>query len=362
MDNPEKLKKILIAPLDWGLGHATRCISLIKYLLSINCAVAIAASPASKALLKAEFPEIIFFDIKAYNIVYSRKKRWMPFKILLQIPKILKAVKSEHEWLETLLKKENFDAIISDNRYGFYNDKVFSVFITHQLQIRTSLNLTKNFMRSLTYKHINNFNECWVPDFEGTLNIAGKLSHPKTLPKISVKYLGPLSRFTKNPEQKILYKYLIIISGPEPQRTIFEEKIFAFVQTCSEKCLIVRGMPEEKNMIEEKSNCKIFNHLNTHELEDAFNASEMIICRSGYTSVMEILSLQKKSVLIATPGQTEQEYLANHLMSQQWCYTFSQDEDFTEHLNKAEQFQYKMPEIDTHQFETIIKDFFSALN
>ncbi|HVX27273.1 MAG TPA: glycosyltransferase [Parafilimonas sp.] len=356
MDNPEKLK-ILIAPLDWGLGHATRCISLIQYLLTLNCQVAVAASPSSKTLLKAEFPELFFFDIKAYNIVYSRKKRWMPFKILLQIPKILKAVKMEHEWLENLLQQEHFDAVISDNRYGFYSDKAFSVFITHQLQIRTSLNLAKGFMRRSTYKQINNFKECWVPDFAGKLNIAGMLSHPKTLPAIPIKYLGPLSRFAKKPMQESLYKYLVIISGPEPQRTLLEEKIFSFIETISEKCLIVRGLPEEKTSIEEKPNCKIFNHLTTQQLQEAFNTSEIVICRSGYTSVMEILSMQKKSVLIPTPGQTEQEYLAKHLMKQRWCYTFSQEDNFVEHLNKAEQFQYNLPEINTHQYETVLKDF-----
>ena len=361
MNNQCILKKILIAPLDWGLGHATRCIPLISYFLSLNCEVTIAASPASKALLQKEFPALQFLNLNSYNIVYSRKKRWMPFKILLQTPKILRAVNEEHEWLKNLLTTLHFDAIISDNRYGFFSEKVFSVFITHQLQVKTSLNLARNFVRKQTYKRINKFNECWVPDFEGNLNIAGGLSHPKKLPKIPMKYIGMLSRFKPKAHANNVYKYLIIISGPEPQRTIFEEKVFAFAKSSKEKILIVRGKPEEKNSIKENFNCTIYNHLTTEELEDVFNVSEFIISRCGYTSVMEILSLQKKSILIPTPGQTEQEYLAKHLMKQYWCYTFSQTEDFNSHFLKAHQFKYNLPGINTRHYETILKDFVSAL-
>ena len=158
-----------------------------------------------------------------------------------------------------------------------------------------------------------------------------------------------------------MYKYLIIISGPEPQRTIFEEKIFAFAKSSKEKILIVRGKPEEKKSIEENFNCTIYNHLTTAELEDAFNASEFIISRCGYTSVMEILALKKKSILIPTPGQTEQEYLAKHLMKQNWCYTFSQNEDFNSHFIKAQQFKYNLPNISAEYYETVLKDFISAL-
>jgi uncharacterized protein (TIGR00661 family) len=154
---------------------------------------------------------------------------------------------------------------------------------------------------------------------------------------------------------------LIILSGPEPQRTIFEEKILTFIKSSKEKCIIVRGKPEEKKSMEQNFNCIIYNHLTTEQLQDAFNASEFIVSRCGYTSVMEILALQKKSILIPTPGQTEQEYLAKHLMNQNWCYTFSQSEDFSSHFLKAENFRYNLPHIDTEVYETILKDFVSAL-
>jgi UDP-N-acetylglucosamine:LPS N-acetylglucosamine transferase len=170
-----------------------------------------------------------------------------------------------------------------------------------------------------------------------------------------------LSRFKPKVYANNVYKYLIIISGPEPQRTIFEENILAFAKSCKEKILIVRGKPEEKKSIKGDFNYTIYNHLTTTELENAFNASEFIISRCGYTSVMEILALQKKSILIPTPGQTEQEYLAKHLMKQNWCYTFSQNEDFNSHFIKAENFKYNLPQINTAQYENILKDFVSAL-
>ena len=123
----------------------------------------------------------------------------------------------------------------------------------------------------------------------------------------------------------------------------------------------MRGKPEEKIAVAGNFNCTIYNHLATQELEDAFNASEFIIGRCGYTSVMEILALQKKSILIPTPGQTEQEYLAKHLMKQNWCYTFSQNEEFSSHFLRAENFKYNLPNIDTVDYETVLKDFISAL-
>lgn len=361
MDNSVKFKKILIAPLDWGLGHATRCIPLIKYLLELNCEVTIAASNPANVLLKAEFPQLRFLPLNGYNIVYSKKKRWMAFKILIQIPKILKAIKLEHMWLRQFLETEQFNAVISDNRYGLFTNNAVCVFITHQLQVKTTLNIAKKLVRALTYKRINKFTECWVPDFEGELNIAGKLSHPSKLPKIPVKYLGPVSRFKPNRQQKTLYKYLIIITGPEPQRTIFEKKVFEFVKTSKEIIVIVRGKPEEKNSFEENFNCKTYNHLATKELADAFNSSEFIISRCGYTSVMEILSLKKKSILIPTPGQTEQEYLAKHLMKQNWCYSFQQNQNFATNIIKAQNFRYNLPEINTNSYETILDNFISTL-
>ncbi len=354
-------KKILIAPLDWGLGHAARCMVIINDLQKLNCDITIAGSGKIKTLLQNEFPNINFLDLPGYKISYSKFKRLLPLKILIQVPKILKIIRFENKWLKNILEMYKFDAIISDNRFGFYSKKITSVFITHQLQIKTNLSWLDKKLQHLNYTYINNFHECWVPDFKENPNIAGELSHPEILPEIIVKYMGPLSRFKKITTGKIRFKWMAIISGPEPQRTLFEKKIFDIASKTNDDFLIVRGLPGEKENNFSLSNCKVFNHLNTADMQEAIESSEFIISRCGYTTVMEILALQKKSVFIPTPGQTEQEYLAKHLSKQNWCYTFDQKEDFTEHLGNAKTFEYNFPEINMQQHTEIITNFINAL-
>lgn len=354
-------KKILIAPLDWGLGHATRCLVIISDLQKLNCDITIAASGKIKNLLQNEFPNLVFLDLTGYNISYSKFKRFLPVKILIQLPKILKIIWIENRWLSRVIKKYKFNAVISDNRYGLFAKDIASVFITHQLQIKTNFLWLDRILQYLNYRYINRFSECWVPDFKTGLNISGELSHPQKLPAIPVKYLGPLSRFNKPGKKKIVFKWIAIISGPEPQRSLFEKKILEAASKISEKFLIVRGLPGEKETRFFLPNCKVFNHLNTTDMQAAIESSEFIISRCGYTTVMEILSLQKKSVFIPTPGQTEQEYLATHLLKQKWSYTFNQKDDFVLHFQNASAFQYHLPEINSTLHEDMIAEFIRDL-
>jgi uncharacterized protein (TIGR00661 family) len=354
-------KKILIAPLDWGLGHATRCIPLIRYFLSLKCDITIAASGNQKTLLQDEFPALTFLELPGYNVVYSRKKRGMPLKILIQIPKILRAIRFERHWLKAIAEKEHFDAVISDNRYGLETRKVRSVFVTHQLQVSAPFKFVETILRKICYKYINKFHECWIPDVSGEPNIAGNLSHPAEMPAVPVKYLGPLSRFESTTRHPVKYKWMVIISGPEPQRTLFEELILKFAQVSAETILIVRGMPGDEIPFPLLPGCTVYNHLNTGEMATAILSSEFIVGLCGYTSIMELLSLRKKSVLVPTPGQTEQEYLSHRLKKQHWCYSFSQDEDFTEHFHNAQQFEFRLPDIDTDAYKTIVENFVTSL-
>ncbi len=354
-------KKILIAPLDWGLGHATRCVVIIKNLQFLRCNITIAASGKIKKLLQNEFPDIPVLNLPGYNVSYSKNKRRLPFKILIQIPKILKIIRFEHNWLEKAINQYHFDAVISDNRYGLYNKQMPAVFITHQLLIKTNITWLDDVLQKLNYRYINHFTECWIPDFKEKLNIAGKLSHPEKLPKIPVKYIGPLSRFSKQDPVEKKYKWMAIISGPEPQRSLFEKKIFEIASILNESFLIVRGLPGNYETSPGLPNCKVFNHLNTNEMYAAIAASEFIISRCGYTTAMEMLALQKKSILIPTPGQTEQEHLANHLFKQNWCYCFNQDENFKLHLERALSFAYSLPYINTREYEEVLAQFVNTL-
>lgn len=309
--------RILVAPLDWGLGHATRCIPLIKELLAQQCDVVVAAEGAVKSLLSAEFPQLQFLYLKGYGIKYG-KNRWDTIgKILLQVPQIIEAMDEEHNWLHTAVDEHQLDAVISDNRYGLFNDRITSIFITHQLLIKTSAGeIADNLLQRLNYEYINTFNQCWVPDVAGDGNLAGSLSHPQKLPGIPVKYVGSLSRFKKQEKDFSQKHLLFILSGPEPQRTLLEEKILAEAVHFQGPILLVRGLPDSDDQLSVQENITAVNHLNADALQQAIEEASLVISRCGYSTVMDLMALQKASILIPTPGQTEQEYLANHLMNQ----------------------------------------------
>ena len=244
-------KKLLVAPLDWGLGHATRCVPVIRDLLNNNCEVWLACEGAQEKLLREEFPFLSFLPLKGYRIKYG--KSGLTSKILFQVPSILRSIKEENKWLKEQVSKYGFDAVISDNRYGLYHEKIFSIFITHQLCIKSSLGRwSEKLLQHWNYNFINRFRECWVPDEEGENNLAGELSHPVQLPVIPTKYIGPLSRFVRQPADSIGEKknideikdhLLIILSGPEPQRTILENRVIDQIVNYPATATIVRGLP-----------------------------------------------------------------------------------------------------------------------
>ncbi len=313
-NSPGYKSRVLVAPLEWGLGHATRCIPIINRLLEQNCEVIIAAEGACRLLLWQEFPKLTFVDLKGYRMRYSRKSSWMALKLFIQLPKIILSIYTEHKWLKRIVAQYSIDAVISDNRFGMYCSFVPCIYITHQLKIKTGNGFTEWIAQKIHYRFINKYKECWVPDANGTINLAGELSHPTSLPKVPVKYLGPLSRFEKI-ETKIKYDLAIILSGPEPQRTVFEEMLLKELENYSGIVLFVRGLPAETSIKHHPGlSIEIHNHLQSVELNQAIQQSKLVISRSGYTTVMDLAKLQKKAILVPTPGQTEQEWLAGYLM------------------------------------------------
>jgi len=304
---PDHKPRILIAPLDWGLGHATRCIPIISALIQQNCTVIVAADGPLKILLQKEFPDVLFITLMGYRVQYSRHTFWMPVKLLLQLPKILYRIYAENRWLKKTVKANRIDAVISDNRMGLFHKKIICVYITHQLTIKTGNRFTESIAQKIHYHFINKFNACWVPDAKGTLNLAGVLSHPATLPKVPVTYLGPLSRFKKK-DVESKYDLCIILSGPEPQRTIFEKIILQGLHHVKGKKILVRGLPGETE-IPQLSNAsfEIKDHLPADELSNIIQQSKLIISRCGYSTVMYLVKLQKNAIVVPTPGCTEQE-------------------------------------------------------
>jgi len=302
----KKVKKsVIFAPLDWGLGHATRCIPLINQYLSEGWEVRIASNGASLLLLKEEFPSLEFLEIPGYDIKYAPGSL-MTFAILRQLPKLKKAIADEKTWLDNYLQDKNVDLIISDNRYGFHSDKCKSVFITHQLFIQVPL--VQGAINKINHSYIAKFDECWVPDDEGEINLSGKLSHGKIPDNVS--FIGPLSRFKKR-EMDNKYRVTAVLSGPEPSREKLEKKLINLLQHV-DKSILIRGV-QKTGSEETYGKLRVVDHVPQIELEELFNQSRLLICRNGYSSVMDLVKLKKEAILIPTPGQSEQEYLAKHL-------------------------------------------------
>lgn len=329
-------KRILICPLDWGLGHATRCIPIIKQLQNQNNTVVIAADKRPLQLLKKEFPQIEILKLNGYEISYPSGRN-MVAKMLMSIPKILAGIYREHQAIKKIIAEKNIDVVISDNRYGLWNKKIKSIFITHQIGIKSP------FAEKLIYKinkwFIEKYDECWIPDIEGEKNLSGDLSHKYSLPK-NAKYIGWLSRFVpchieqsktsqtiSNDEilRSAQDDYIfVILSGPEPQRAIFENKILAQAKNVTQNILVVQGKTEE-NKNEIIGNIALVSHLETEEMRRAILNAQKIICRSGYSTIMDLMVLGKTAMLVPTSGQTEQEYLAKYLSEKKMFKYIEQD-------------------------------------
>jgi uncharacterized protein (TIGR00661 family) len=312
-------KRILVAPLDWGIGHATRCIPIIYSLIRHNYEVIIAADGRSLHLLITEFPALEAIRLSGYNIKYPT---YLPMSIsmLFQSPKILIGIKKEHKLLENIIDDYKVDGVISDNRFGLSTKKVPCVFITHQLQIQSPYFTSA--IQQFNYNYINRFNACWVMDDENE-NLAGSLSKPDVLPENTI-YIGMQSRFEKRKVEK-KYEFLGIVSGPEPQRSILEKGLINALKDRNENSLIVLGKTELSKS-EQIGNLTIKSHLNAENLNTAILQSELIICRPGYSTIMDLAKLEKKAIFIPTPGQTEQEYLAEKFMQDGICFAQNQVE------------------------------------
>lgn len=299
-------KTILIAPLNWGLGHATRCIPIIKALQENEYVPIIASDGIALELLRKEFPYLQSLELPSYQIEYVKNGKNFKWKLLQNCPKMIEAILEEKKTIKKWVKKYQIDGIISDNRLGVFSQKVPSVFITHQLNVMTG---NTTWITSKLHQHIiKKYAECWVPDFEGVPNLTGKLGHIKN-PDFEIKYIGPLSRLQKKDIAK-QYDLMIILSGPEPQRGLLEEKLKKEVMHFGGNIIFIKGLIEKDQKKKQIGNVLYYNFMNTRQLEQTFNESDIILCRSGYTSIMDLVKLGKKAFFIPTPGQYEQEYLA----------------------------------------------------
>lgn len=298
---------------------------------------------------------------KGYEIKYSRSKKSFALKILLQSPGIIFSIWKENKWLKKIIKEYAVDAVISDNRFGMFSKKIPSVYITHQLTIKTGNRFTETIAQKIHYFFIKKYWKCWIPDHKEK-GLAGVLSHPAQIPSNAV-FIGPLSRLKVLPNVEKIYDLLIIISGPEPQRTIFENIILEQLNSFRGKVLFLRGLPSVKNNLSlNNDSIKIVNHLEAKELNKVMEQSRMVIARSGYTTIMDLAALGKPAILIPTPGQTEQEYLAKYLFEKKHFLTAQQkDYSLSELLEESSTFKYKPIHTLEDEYKKIISEFVLSL-
>jgi uncharacterized protein (TIGR00661 family) len=360
---PDHKPRILIAPLDWGLGHATRCIPIISALIQQGCTVIVAAEGQIRTLLQKEFPNLQFAELKGYRIQYSHSVWWIPVKLLLQLPKIFYRIYAENRWLKKAVKKHSINAVIADNRMGLFHETIPCVYITHQLLIKTGNHFTESIAQKIHYHYINKFSACWVPDAKAELNLAGLLSHPAIFPGVPVTYIGPLSRFEKKTVES-KYDLCIILSGPEPQRTVFEKMVMEDLDKIEGKIFLVRGLPGKTEILQlNNSSIEIKNHLAADELNNIILQSKMIISRCGYSTVMDLVKLQKKAILVPTPGQTEQEYLGRYLQEQKLFYCVDQNSfSLPEAIKSAVTFEFNTSTVSADNYKNVIENFTATLS
>lgn len=342
MDFKSKQKTILIAPLNWGLGHATRCIPIIKALLENNYIPIIASDGVALALLQKEFPTIQTLELPSYQIEYAKKGKNFKWKLLKNGTKTIKAIWEEKKIITHWVEKYAIDGIISDNRLGVISKKVPSIFMTHQLNVMTG---NTTWITSKVHQYIiKKYAECWVPDLAGEINLTGRLGHTDD-PNINIKYLGPLSRLEKKLVSK-KYDLLIILSGPEPQRGILENHLKKEIIKFKGNVIFIEGNIESEQKTVVKENVTYYNFMNSTELEQAFNESEMVLCRSGYTTIMDLAQLRKKAFFIPTPGQYEQEYLAKKLKKEGLVPYANQNDFKMENIQEIQDYK-GLPRLDS---------------
>jgi UDP-N-acetylglucosamine transferase subunit ALG13 len=287
----------------------------------------IAAKGDQKALLEKEFPFLSFVELPGYHIRYDKNRAFTFLRLIGSIPKILIRIKEENGWLRQFREQMELDAVISDNRYGLWGNGVYSVLITHQLGLRTTLgSWMDRWIQRRHYRLIERFSVCWVPDQEQGSGLAGKLSHPFRMPAVPTRYVGLLTRMESHPQAEGgVVDLLVLLSGPEPQRTILEKRILGQLGAFSGKAVLVRGLPGGGGPLEGNlPGVEVHDHLPARALNEMLLRTKLVVARAGYSTVMDLVRLGKKAILIPTPGQTEQEYLGKYLSDKKIAFCTKQ--------------------------------------
>lgn len=307
--------RILVSPLNWGLGHATRLIPVIRYYLHEGHEVILAGEGDSLSLLRQEFPQLEWHPLPCFSPRFSPGSHQV-WTITRQIPRFLYMIWLEHRITRQLIHKLRVQAIISDNRYGVRHPRCKSVIITHQLAPHLDVKRKKFFEWFVSLALdvlVSKFDHCWVPDLQEAVGLSGDLA-TSVIRLRNVHRIGMLSRFSVSDEKTSPGGPAVaLVSGPEPQRSIFEAKLIRYFEEHHEEAIIIRGKPQLQNPVERRGKILMLSHCSTDEFSIYVRSARYIICRSGYSTIMDLMVLGRRALLVPTPGQPEQEYLADHL-------------------------------------------------
>ena len=300
-------KRIFVSPLNWGLGHASRCVPLINELMNQGAEPIIGADGNAALFLKEIFPQLNFVVLPDYKVQYKYDN--MLLNIALQLPSLISTLKKERIICRQIVKEYKIQGIISDNRYGLAQDGIPSVFVGHQLNIKVPGLLISKAVNYQNHKLLAKFDSIWVPDTNSPDNLSAELS--RDFKHSNIRFIGSLSRLNPDVEPQMGYKIVAVLSGPEPQRTYFEKILTAQLIEMDIPSLLIRGILKKEDDVQ-FGKLRIKNFADENEMASLIKGAELFISRSGYSTIMDLAKLKSGPLLLVpTPGQTEQEYLAN---------------------------------------------------
>jgi hypothetical protein len=323
-------KRVLICPLNWGLGHAARCIPVAQELKRQGYYVDFASDGGPLELLRLEFPEAQLHPLPGYGITYPTNN--IVINVGRKMMNFFTAIREEHKAIQEIVMNGAYDIVISDNRFGCYTKHTYNIFITHQVNIMTPGGVLDPAVNVFNHHYIRKYDTCWIPDFPAAPGLSGRLGHDHNLSEY--RYIGAVSRFRR----KILpvkYQLTAVLSGPEPQRTLLEQKLREQLPRFPFSTALVSGVISPDQSVRNDHLMDHFPYLASEELNTLLLESEIIICRGGYTTLMDLVALGKKAICVPTPGQTEQEYLTQiHDVSRHFLRQDQDDLDLSEAMER----------------------------
>jgi len=348
--------KILFGVFDWGIGHAIRDIPLIDELLKDNEVHIISTGRALKIVRDHFKDRCLYYDVPSVHPPYT-KTRFFKVKFTLLGLTMLRSLSDARKSSQEIVGR-GFDKVISDCRYDVYDTPQNSYLINHQLRFKTPFGAERVFEKWLASR-MKRYRYILVPDFEQK-SLSVRLSHDlRYLQADKIKYIGILSHISKLDVPEDI-EYFVSLSGPEIQRKLLEDKIISQLDQLEGKIVIAGGNPEsDSNRVYEKFEC--YGFLGAKQQENFMNRAKFVVARAGYTTVMELVELNKKRVLLLpTPGQPEQEYLADYYEKKKYFHHVSQYRlKLRDDIEKSKQFEGFDPPWKTQES---VKRFMQVIN